>query len=109
MHWENIKIAIIGCGNLGTSIVNGLLDQADFIPQNLHITKRNPSSLMHFQDKGVRVHSGQCFGGKGIRFGDLGRKALQCEFHFEGDKSRIGPQEAGSDIISYRHHFGRDV
>ncbi|EMS33488.1 Pyrroline-5-carboxylate reductase [Mariniradius saccharolyticus AK6] len=57
MHWENIRIAIIGCGNLGTSIVNGLLDQPDFIPQNLHITKRNPSSLMHFQDKGVRVHS----------------------------------------------------
>lgn len=57
MHWENIKIAIIGCGNLGTSIVNGLLDQPDFVPQNLHVTKRNTSSLMHFQDKGVRVHS----------------------------------------------------
>lgn len=54
---NNKKIAIIGCGNLGTSIVNGLLEQEDFLPQNLHITKRNPASLLYLQDKGVRVHS----------------------------------------------------
>lgn len=54
---DQIKIAIIGCGNLGTSIANGLLDNADFNPQNLHLTKRNPKSLLHLQDLGVRVHS----------------------------------------------------
>lgn len=54
---QNIKIAIIGCGNLGTSIVNGLLKQGDFLPQNLHVTKRNPSNLLYLQDLGVRVHS----------------------------------------------------
>ncbi|GAB2631141.1 pyrroline-5-carboxylate reductase [Belliella aquatica] len=51
------KIAIIGCGNLGTSIANGLLEQADFSAQNLHLTKRNPANLFYLQDKGVRVHS----------------------------------------------------
>ncbi|WP_373493249.1 pyrroline-5-carboxylate reductase [Aquiflexum sp.] len=54
---KNIKIAIIGCGNLGTSIVNGLLKQGDFSPQNLHVTKRNPTNLLYLQDLGVRVHS----------------------------------------------------
>lgn len=54
---QNIKIAIIGCGNLGTSIVNGLLKQEVFSPQNLHVTKRNPSNLLYLQDLGVRVHS----------------------------------------------------
>lgn len=54
---KDIRIAIIGCGNLGTSIANGLLEQADFLPQNLHVTKRNPASLLYLQDKGVRVHS----------------------------------------------------
>jgi pyrroline-5-carboxylate reductase len=54
---KNIKIAIIGCGNLGTSIVNGLLKQGDFSPQNLHVTKRNPSNLLYLQDLGVRVHA----------------------------------------------------
>jgi pyrroline-5-carboxylate reductase len=54
---KDIRIAIIGCGNLGTSIANGLLEQADFLPQNLHVTKRNPANLLYLQDKGVRVHS----------------------------------------------------
>ena len=54
---SNKKIAIIGCGNLGTSIANGLLEQPDFSAQNLHITKRNPANLLYLQDKGVRVHS----------------------------------------------------
>ena len=54
---SSLKIAIIGCGNLGTSIANGLLEQADFSAQNLHLTKRNPQNLLHFQDKYVRVHS----------------------------------------------------
>ena len=51
------KIAIIGCGNLGTSIANGLLMRADFDPQNLTLTKRNTSSLREFEAKGVHVHS----------------------------------------------------
>jgi pyrroline-5-carboxylate reductase len=50
-------IAIIGCGNLGLSIANGLLAQKDFSPQQLHLTKRNPSNIYHLQDLGVRVHS----------------------------------------------------
>ncbi len=54
---KDTKIAIIGCGNLGTSIVSGLLALPDFDAKNLHITKRNPSSLLYLQDRGVRVHS----------------------------------------------------
>ncbi|TVP43658.1 MAG: pyrroline-5-carboxylate reductase [Mongoliibacter sp.] len=54
---KDIKIAIIGCGNLGSSIVNGLLNLEGFNPENLHLTKRNPSNLLYLQDKGVRVHS----------------------------------------------------
>lgn len=42
---------------MGTSIVNGLLDQEGFKANHLHLTKRNPSNLLHLQDKGVRVHS----------------------------------------------------
>ena len=51
------KIAIIGCGNLGTSIANGLLMKEDFDPKNLSLTKRNTSSLAEFEARGVHVHS----------------------------------------------------
>ncbi len=54
---KDLRIAIIGCGNLGTSIVNGLMALPDFSPKNLHLTKRNPADLLYLQDKGVRVHS----------------------------------------------------
>lgn len=49
------KIAIIGCGNLGTSIANGLLSLESFDPKNLILTKRNTNSLSSFKEKGVQV------------------------------------------------------
>lgn len=53
----NLKIAIIGCGNLGTSIANGLLMRSDFDPKNLTLTKRNTASLAEFVARGVTVIS----------------------------------------------------
>ncbi|MBW3467299.1 pyrroline-5-carboxylate reductase [Arthrospiribacter ruber] len=54
---KHTKIAIIGCGNLGSSILNGLLNLAEISADHIHVTKRNPKNLLSFQDKGVRVHS----------------------------------------------------
>lgn len=54
---QHINIAIIGCGNLGTSIVNGLLEQQDFDPKQLHLTKRNSSELLSLTTKGVKISS----------------------------------------------------
>ncbi len=49
------KIAIIGCGNLGLSIVNGLLDTTGFEGKNLTVTKRHPENLLYLQPHGVTV------------------------------------------------------
>lgn len=54
---SKMKIAIIGCGNLGTSIANGLLMREDFDPKNLTLTKRNTASLAEFEARGVHVHT----------------------------------------------------
>jgi len=53
----NKKIAIIGGGNLGASIAEGLINSQFITPENLIITKRNIATLQHFQDKGVHVSS----------------------------------------------------
>ncbi len=51
------KIAIIGGGNLGTAIAEGLL-KSDFCkPENLTVTKRNINTLTALKDKGIHVHS----------------------------------------------------
>ncbi|EON79373.1 Pyrroline-5-carboxylate reductase [Lunatimonas lonarensis] len=52
---ENYKIAIIGCGNLGLSIVNGLLDRPELTGKNLVVTKRHPESLFYLQSQGITV------------------------------------------------------
>ncbi len=52
---KNEKIAIIGCGNLGLSILNGLLDQKTYQAANITVTKRNIETLKPFIDKGVNV------------------------------------------------------
>ena len=54
---KNLKIAIIGCGNLGSSIVNGLLSMEGFDGNHLTVTKRHPESLFHLQPLGVTVTS----------------------------------------------------
>ena len=53
----NVNIAIIGCGNLGASIANGLLTIPDFDPKRLTLTKRNIASLSDFQERGAIVTS----------------------------------------------------
>lgn len=52
---KDLKIAIIGCGNLGSSIVNGLLDSDGFDANNLTVTKRHPDSLFYLRPLGVTV------------------------------------------------------
>ncbi|OQD42538.1 MULTISPECIES: pyrroline-5-carboxylate reductase [Flavobacteriaceae] len=45
-----MKIAIIGTGNLGQSIANGILNSNG--ATSMYLTKRNPEKLKHFEDYG---------------------------------------------------------
>ena len=51
---KNKKIAIIGCGNLGLSIINGLLKEG-ISPSNLIATKRNLDSIRDLEKSGVSI------------------------------------------------------
>jgi pyrroline-5-carboxylate reductase len=51
------KIAIIGGGNLGTAIAEGLLKSKFCKPGDITITKRNTSTLRSLQEKGLNVTS----------------------------------------------------
>ncbi len=54
---ENKKIAIIGCGNLGLSILNGLLESQTTLPSYISATKRNVKLLEHYKSQGVTISS----------------------------------------------------
>ena len=62
------KIAIIGGGNLGSAIAEGLIQSGFIQPKHIIITKRNVSTLLHLERKGVLVSDNN---EEAIRFADL--------------------------------------
>jgi pyrroline-5-carboxylate reductase len=49
---NNIKISIIGAGNIGTSIANGLIESGSFNSKNIILTRRKLHKLEHMKEKG---------------------------------------------------------
>ncbi|MEO5999042.1 MAG: pyrroline-5-carboxylate reductase [Chitinophagaceae bacterium] len=49
------KIAIIGAGNLGTAIAEGLLKSKFSAPKDLIVTKRNISTLTELKQRGIEI------------------------------------------------------
>jgi pyrroline-5-carboxylate reductase len=64
----NKKIAIIGGGNLGTAIAEGLVKSGFVEAAHIIVTKRNIKSLHFLQEKGVRVSSDNL---EAVQFADL--------------------------------------
>jgi pyrroline-5-carboxylate reductase len=51
----NKKIAIIGAGNLGTAIAEGLIKSKFCKAADITVTKRNTATIKHLADRGVNV------------------------------------------------------
>ncbi len=64
----NKKIAIIGGGNLGTAIAEGLIQSGFIQPAQLLITKRNIKTLVALEEKGVLVSNDNK---EALQFADL--------------------------------------
>jgi len=52
---KNKKIAIIGCGNLGLSILRGILEEQTIAPENVIVTRRNIKVLEHLKESGIGI------------------------------------------------------
>ena len=64
----NKKIAIIGGGNLGTAIAEGLIQSGFVLPGHILITKRNLLTLRYLEEKGVLVSNDNA---EALRFADM--------------------------------------
>src|ERR1700679_812705 len=64
----NKKIAIIGGGNLGTAIAEGLIQSGFVLPKHILITKRNIQTLHALERKGVLVSDKN---EEAVRYADL--------------------------------------
>jgi pyrroline-5-carboxylate reductase len=54
---ENKKVAIIGGGNLGTAIAEGLINSNFISPANLMVTRRNVVMLATLAERGIHISS----------------------------------------------------
>src|ERR1700679_3898164 len=64
----NKKIAIIGGGNLGTAIAEGLIQSGFVSPKHILITKRNIQTLHQLERRGVLVSDKN---EEAVRYADL--------------------------------------
>lgn len=64
----NKKIAIIGGGNLGTAIAEGLVKSGFTLPEHIMVTKRNIKTIQHLEEKGILVGDNNI---EAVRYADL--------------------------------------
>jgi pyrroline-5-carboxylate reductase len=52
---KDLKISIIGCGNIGLSLLQGFVRSNTFSPENITATRRNLDELNHLKEIGVKT------------------------------------------------------
>ena len=54
---ETNSVAIIGCGNIGLSILQGILKEKTIPSKNIYVTRRNIQALSYLEAEGIKVTS----------------------------------------------------
>ena len=55
MKKKNLKISIIGCGNIGSAIAHGLVKSKKYKSDNIILTRRKQADLIEFSNEGFLV------------------------------------------------------
>ncbi len=87
------KIAIIGGGNLGTAIAEGLINSGFEQPQNIIITKRNIATLQSLKDKGANISNDNSEAAAFADYMILAVKPFQIKEVLEKLKPSLHPQK----------------
>ena len=92
------NIAIIGGGNLGTAIAEGLIASGFVQASQITITKRNLSTIHHLADKGVHISTDNTNAIKNAQYILLAVKPFQIKEILESLKPNLS--ESQHTIIS---------
>jgi pyrroline-5-carboxylate reductase len=57
---DRIRIAIIGAGNIGTAIANGLLESGRFLAEDITLTRRRINLLEAMKEQGFDIEGDNC-------------------------------------------------
>jgi pyrroline-5-carboxylate reductase len=87
-----MKVAIIGGGNLGTAIAEGLLKSKFVKASDITVTKRNIGTLKNLKAKGIKVTNDNVAAVKGSELIILAVKPFQVASVLEGFKKVLSPK-----------------
>ncbi len=94
------KISIIGGGNLGTAIAEGLIKSKFCKAGEITVTKRNISTLKELAAKGVKVGSDNTAAVKDAGLVILAVKPFQVKEVVEGFRKNLGPGQIVVSVIT---------
>ncbi len=94
----NDKIAIIGGGNLGSAIAEGLINSKFCKPQHIIITKRNIGTLRNLEERGVMISDNNMDAAKDAKWIILAVKPFQVKDILQQLKDKLDPLQ--QQIIS---------
>jgi pyrroline-5-carboxylate reductase len=94
------KIAIIGGGNLGTAIAEGLLKSRFSKAADIIVTKRNTSTLKSLKDKGVNITDDNSIAVKKSEVIILAVKPFQVADVLNGIKKELAPDKILISVVT---------
>lgn len=89
----NKKVAIIGGGNLGVALAEGLLKSNYSQASDIYVTKRNPSTLRELEKKGVKVTANNNEAIQNSNLVIIAVKPFQIKEVLEGLKNDLHPDK----------------
>lgn len=89
----DIKVSIIGCGNIGLSLLEGILKGNILPPQNITATRRNIEELVHLREVGVSITSDNIHAIKGSNLIIIAVKPYNIINILEEIKDHLNPKK----------------
>lgn len=111
----NKKIAIIGGGNLGAAIAEGLVKSGFTLPEHVMVTRRNIKPIQHLEEKGILVGDNNI---EAVRYADfviLAVKPFQVADVINSIKKELTPKHllvsvvTGITVDELLHHVGKKI
>ncbi len=96
----NKKIAIIGGGNLGSAIAEGLIKSKFCKAADITVTKRNTATIKHLADKGVNITSDNAAAVRNSEFVILAIKPFQVSDVLNGFKKVLTPKHILVSVVT---------
>ena len=112
----NRKVAILGAGNIGLSISEGLVNSKLFNPGNIYLTRRKLSALKEFESKGYNITKNNKLAVQNSDIIIIAVQPQQLDELIEEIKSVVIPDKhmiisvvSGASIKAFKEQLGNDI